>query len=641
MSVSPVPQMRPVKTLAPEVARKIAAGEVIDRPAAVLREFLDNAVDAGADRITAEIEEGGTALIRVSDNGCGMTKEDLLECAKPHATSKIVSDTDLATLSTLGFRGEALCSVAAVSRLQISTGRNGCAWSLETSPDGTQTLNPAAVADGTIAACKGLFENFPARRRFLKRAQAEAALCRQIFIEKAMPFPQRAFRFISDGKIRMDLSAGQSLAQRFCTALDMAQQASLFYEVRSKSPDIGTENSEKSEWRFTVVLGETGIHRSDRKLMYVFVNGRRVQEYALLQAMDYGAQGYFPNGTHPAACLFLDIDPALADFNIHPAKKEVRFKDIAPIHRALSAAVRNFYRDLTVRSLVHTEKGTDDFQLHFDDHREEQAKAHESILEATQAKIFTSPAVSAFAPSTPEVTGTDTNIACRTDKPEMPSAPYTYPRYASTSFTDSEKISDYGETGEAHLRYEKSAKANGAFTYLGTALGVFLIAEKNNELYLVDQHAGHERILFNRFLESAGQKQMLLVPLVIETPSVEDDRYLETLLPELEKAGFLLKNCGDGRWEVFSVPVKWQGNERDLQSDLLDKHFAPNEIIRSLAATSSCRAAVKDGHILDRQSATELLENIFALPDPHCPHGRPIWTVISKEQLFSAVRRTE
>ena len=176
MSVSPVPQMRPVKTLAPEVARKIAAGEVIDRPAAVLREFLDNAVDARADRITAEIEEGGTALIRVSDNGCGMTKEDLLECAKPHATSKIVSDTDLATLSTLGFRGEALCSVAAVSRLQISTGRNGCAWSLETSPDGTQTLNPAAVADGTIAACKGLFENFPARRRFLKRAQAEAAL---------------------------------------------------------------------------------------------------------------------------------------------------------------------------------------------------------------------------------------------------------------------------------------------------------------------------------------------------------------------------------------------------------------------------------------------------------------------------------
>ena len=303
--------------------------------------------------------------------------------------------------------------------------------------------------------------------------------------------------------------------------------------------------------------------------------------------------------------------------------------------------MRNFYRDLTVRSLVHTEKGTDDFQLHFDDNREEQAKAHESILEATQAKIFMSPAVSAFASSTPEVTGTDTNIACRTDKPEVPSAPYTYPRYASTSFTDSEKISDYGETGEAHLRYEKSAKAKGAFTYLGTALGVCLIAEKNNELYLVDQHAGHERILFNRFLESAGQKQMLLVPLVIETPSAEDDRYLETLLPELEKAGFLLKNCGDGRWEVFSVPVKWQGNERDLQSDLLDKRFAPNEIIRSLAATSSCRAAVKDGHILDRQSATELLENIFALPDPHCPHGRPIWTVISKEQLFSAVRRTE
>ena len=172
-------------------------------------------------------------------------------------------------------------------------------------------------------------------------------------------------------------------------------------------------------------------------------------------------------------------------------------------------------------------------------------------------------------------------------------------------------------------------------------MGVFLIAEKDGDLYLVDQHAGHERLLFERFLETAGEKQALLVPLVIETAIEDDDRYLESLVPALHKAGFTIKNCGSGRWEVESVPVKWHGTERDLQKDLLDKRIAPDEIIRSIAATSSCRAAVKDGHVLDPLTAQRLLFDIFNLKDPHCPHGRPIWTKITKEELFRAVRRTE
>lgn len=685
---------RPVKQLAPDVARKIAAGEVIDRPAAVLREFLDNAVDAGADRITAELEAGGISLIAVTDNGCGMTKDDLETCARPHATSKIVSDTDLESLSTLGFRGEALASVAAVSRLEVTSSRNGEAWKM--SIEGTERhIEPASFPQGTRVICRGLFDNFPARHRFLKRPQAENLLCKQIFIEKSLPFPERAFRLLSDGKIRLDLPAGQSLSRRFCAALEMGEKEALFYEIHSQ-PDadgntdtqtaktvstdgtVGSEN--KAAFSFSIVLGETSVYRNDRKLMYVFVNGRRVQEYALLQAMDYGAEAYFPNGTHPAACLFLTIDSSLVDFNIHPAKKEVRFKDIGPVHRSISSAVRNFYKNLAVSSLVkeaeldtseaglsntaHSKAGSETVELfnsygEYGNYAAEKSAytngiSHSAYTERDSGSSF-SPDYSGHNGSykSPDAGSYRNLYNAAFSRAEQKLYEKQNRAYAEANTgIASERIAERTEDNpidrtdnimlgaDAIDNKADTDRAGSGIRYAGTALGVFLIAEKDDDLYLVDQHAGHERILFDRFMESAGQKQALLIPLVIETPSSDDDAYLESLVPELEKAGFTLHNCGGGRWEVESVPIKWQGTERDLQKDLLDKRTAPAELIRSLAATSSCRAAVKDGHILDPETAERLLYDIFALKDPHCPHGRPVWTKISKEDLFRAVRRT-
>ena len=639
---------RPVKTLMPEVARKIAAGEVIDRPCAVLREFLDNAVDSGASRITAETESGGTSLIRVADNGCGMTKEDVELCALPHATSKIVSDGDLEHLTTLGFRGEALASIAAVSRLEITACRNGQAWHLETGPDNKQFISPASLPAGTVAVCRGLFENFPARHRFLKRAQAETALCKQVFIDKSLPFPDRAFRLVCDSKIRFDFPAGQTPVQRFCSALEMNENLPLFYEIRSHGGKNSAEHSADAEkpaennvpqgagtagvfpappaWSFSIILGESSMYRSDRKLMYVFVNGRRVQEYALLQAIDYGAEGYFPNGTHPIACLFLNIDSSLVDFNIHPAKKEVRFKDIAPIHHDISSAVRNFYRNLSVHALSRENvneaavgRNTALYGDFFNDGFFGSGKACERE-HASDYADYAGSANGARSLAAAAFFNVDRRTQNRSGDGENAA-------YDTAEVTDSAESA--GTSAANNLRF------------IGSALGVFLIAEKDGDLYLVDQHAGHERLLFERFLETAGEKQALLVPLVIETASEDDDRYLETLVPSLHKAGFTMKNCGSGRWEIESVPIKWHGTERDLQKDLLDKRIAPDEIIRSIAATSSCRAAVKDGHVLDPLTAQRLLFDIFNLKDPHCPHGRPIWTKITKEELFRAVRRTE
>ncbi len=635
-------EFRPVKTLVPEVARKIAAGEVIDRPCAVLREFLDNAVDAGASRITAEIESGGTSLIRVADNGCGMTKEDVELCALPHATSKIVSDGDLEHLTTLGFRGEALASIAAVSRLEITACRDGQAWHLETGPDNKQFISPASLPAGTVAVCRGLFENFPARHRFLKRAQAETALCKQVFIDKSLPFPDRAFRLVCDSKIRFDFPAGQTPVQRFCSALEMNENLPLFYEIRSHDGKSAAEKPAENNvpqgagaaavspappaWSFSIILGESGMYRSDRKLMYVFVNGRRVQEYALLQAIDYGAEGYFPNGTHPIACLFLNIDSSLVDFNIHPAKKEVRFKDIAPIHHGISSAVRNFYRDLSIHALS----------------RENVNEAAVGRNTALYGDFFND----GFFGS-----GKACEREHASDYADYAGSANGARSLAAAAFFNVDRRTQNRSGDRENAAYDTAEVANSAesagtsaannLRFIGSALGVFLIAEKDDDLYLVDQHAGHERLLFERFLETAGEKQALLVPLVIETASEDDDRYLESLVPSLHKAGFTMKNCGSGRWEVESVPIKWRGTERDLQKDLLDKRIAPDEIIRSIAATSSCRAAVKDGHVLDPLTAQRLLFDIFNLKDPHCPHGRPIWTKITKEELFRAVRRTE
>ena len=662
-------QFRPVKTLVPEVARKIAAGEVIDRPCAVLREFLDNAVDAGASRITAEIESGGTSLIRVADNGCGMTKEDVELCALPHATSKIVSDGDLERLTTLGFRGEALASIAAVSRLEITACRDGQAWHLETGPDGRQFITPASLPAGTVAVCRGLFENFPARHRFLKRAQAETALCKQVFIDKSLPFPDRAFRLICDSKIRFDFPAGQTPVQRFCSALEMNENLPLFYEIRSHGGKNSAENRAAKNapqgagaaavftappaWSFSIILGESGMYRSDRKLMYVFVNGRRVQEYGLLQAIDYGAEGYFPNGTHPIACLFLNIDSSLVDFNIHPAKKEVRFKDIGPVHHDISSAVRNFYRDLSVHALSRENVNEAAVKMSSDPMRFSKSSG------ATRTEPRNSALYGDFFNDGFFGSGKAGEREHASDYADYSGLATGERNYAAATFFNADRRTQIGgkagenaayETAEIAGLVDRSGMENTAnagtsaannLRFIGSALGVFLIAEKDGDLYLVDQHAGHERLLFERFLETAGEKQALLVPLVIETASEDDDRYLESLVPSLHKAGFTMKNCGSGRWEVESVPIKWHGTERDLQKDLLDKRIAPDEIIRSIAATSSCRAAVKDGHVLDPLTAERLLFDIFNLKDPHCPHGRPIWTKITKEELFRAVRRTE
>ncbi len=634
-------EKNPVRTLNAEVARKIAAGEVIDRPNAIVRELMDNAIDSGANFITVEISGGGIEKIRIVDNGCGMTKQDLQNCARPHATSKISTETDLLKLSTLGFRGEALASIAAVARLSIISG----GWKMNASITEDHILTPTAQIQGTIVQSEGLFENFPARRQFLKRAATEGIMCKNTFIEKAMARPDIGFRFICDGETKLDLPKNQSVKERFLAANSYREEAALFYEFSSRSASCYKEN--RPEWSFTVVIGEPAVARTNKKDIFIYTNGRKIQEYSLVQAVEYGGQGFFPNGTFPVATVFIEINPESVDFNIHPAKKEARFSDISDLHHGLSSTIRSFFQTYT-RSNFEQNRSTDDIntdivELDFND-MQTVAPTQTTAQTSTQTPAITkaqNPS-SSLNPSPRQYSGQSHIEYKQTTTPSMSMSDFRS-KYL-TGRTSTPSVEKLAEEALQEAAPEKSpAPTNSRPTnirFIGSALGTFLIAEKDNCLFIIDQHAAHERILFDKIMASQGKSQPLLIPYKIKTESKSQDKQLEKIQERLTQIGFTTEKKEDGYWEITTVPERWTSTEYDLRNLIFVKNVEPEQIIRSIAAMTACHAAVKDGYILDDDTAAKLVEQAFQLEDPHCPHGRPIYTVISRQKLFELVKRT-
>lgn len=634
-------EQKRVRLLDAEVARKIAAGEVIDRPNAIIRELMDNAVDSGATKIDVEIEGGGIEKIRVVDNGCGMSKEDLMQCARPHATSKISTETDLLHLSTLGFRGEALSSMAAVSRLEIISGGN----KMNASVTEDHLITPTSKTEGTIVQTKGLFENFPARRQFLKRPASEGIMCRGTFEEKVLPRPDIAFTFTSEGEEKLNLPAGQTLKERFVQVNQYFENEELFYDITVEKPS--------DKFSFTLIIGEPSVTRSSRKDISIYVNGRKIQEYSLIQAIVYGTQGYFPNGSFPVACLFVQIDSSLVDFNIHPAKREARFKDINSLHHEVSTATRNFFRQYTVKTMLAENEAPA-----MDNSSIAQLAFNTDISETNKISAFETPdlyfeeknsVVSKYTIKSPA----DTSVSYVDVKRSFGNFSSSSPSGNRTKFFGESSPLSKEPRGNfmPEVSYkpnfipDNSAKSNiekeeDGFHFVGCTMGTFLIAEKNGILYIIDQHAAHERMLYDRLMAEAKEKQNLLVPYTIQTDSEADDKYIEAIKDKLKETGFECKNCGNGRWEFSTVPARWKGKEEDLKKDVLDRRVNPADIMNSVIASTACRTAVMDGTVLDNQTAAEIARGALELPDPHCPHGRPVFTTITRTQLFSLVKRT-
>jgi len=598
--------MNNIKVLPPGEARRIAAGEVIDRPAALVREFLDNAIDAGAANIELSIEEGGCKKVEVTDDGEGMSRENLELCAHTHATSKIRCLDDLDTSLTLGFRGEALAAASAVARLEIITSTDGRqAYHLDTGPGENHppVIEQTRRTKGTTVRALNLFESIPARKRFLKREGSEATLCRQIFIDKALAFNEINFRYSQDGKLKDFLPAVPSKKERFAAALQI--EKNFLHEINV----IGEGFSA------TVVIGASDLYRNDRRQLFVFANGRRVQDFSLIQAMEYGTQGWFPNGTHPVGAVFVNIEPSLADFNIHPAKREVRFRDPGAIHHAVSGTIKAFFHNLYLKNsrkdlpdhsrVVRCETqseymGKDSRRGAEDLHREFSRRGAEKKKEREFNFIYNNPGI-------------------------------------KRSFEDYKKIINNGSVKLRDLR-ENSFVNDSSPRYAGRVFGLFILIEWGDKLYIIDQHAAHERILYNKFLAEPISKQELLAPIPFTTESNEEDAFLEAKREELSRLGIEIEKDGNG-WRIEALPAAWRLGDAATVKEILSLRMAGENMAERWAATLCCRAAIKDGDYPDDETAFALGKEALELPEPRCPHGRPVWTEISKEALYKAVRR--
>jgi DNA mismatch repair protein MutL len=576
-----------IKRLPPELARKIAAGEVIERPASVVRELMENSVDSGAGAVSVSISSGGIESIRVSDDGCGIARADMEVIALPHATSKIASEDDLLHIGSLGFRGEALSSMAAVADLEIlsaASGEPGCKYSSR--PGRRPTVEPAPSKRGTTVSVERLFDSFPARKRFLKRPATETTLVTQTFIDRALPRPDLEFRLSVDAKPRLLLPASSQKA-RVLSAYSFDEPESLFFEAKGKSGDFS----------YVAVLGGPSIKRPDRRHIQCFVNGRRVQDFSLQKSIEAGFSGILPGGALPVAFLFLKLDPSLVDFNIHPAKKELRFRDPAQVQSGIVRALRSALSGLPGLGAAPSPEGVANPGFDFD---------------ASEA----SPAYGSRGASFPSSSPGSSFLSRDRSAPGL------------------SELRALAETRPEPL----SASQAAPFTLIGRCMELFILFERSGELYILDQHAAHERLIFDALQSKPPRRQELLVPFVFETESRSDDQFLRSHADELKDSGYVFEESGEKTWSLVAHP---EGMKAPLQATVEEilSHRGASDLRRSLNATTACRSAVKDGDPLSESGMRELVERALALPEPRCPHGRPVWTRLSREELYRRVMR--
>jgi DNA mismatch repair protein MutL len=456
---------------------------------------------------------------------------------------------------------------------------------------------------GTIVTLKEIFASFPARRKFLKRASAEAASCRQVFIDKALPFPAVAFRLSSGGKTTLALQPAD-LAGRVLQAAAPDMNPGLFRELTASGQGC----------RIRLVAGLPAVYRTDRRHLQVFVNGRRVQEYGITQAMEYAYRGALPGGTWPFAYAFVDVDPDLADFNIHPAKKEVRLARLDEIRGAIIRALKD-YLGTSAQSSAN-------------------AIAMTGKSPSQNPGLFTTPYHYDAPAAQTDWSGVAEAVALARSRGGQEQKPGTDGNGPWRPVSGEPGIGAPDAGGEGSWRHGASRNIR----YLGQALGVFLVYEDGDELVLLDQHAAHERLIFNQLQSGRVASQELLVPVVYEPESEAEDEYLARNAQALAEAGFRLTR-DSGTWLLEATPAILPSSRTGELFSLIRSRPDPAELYREAMATVACHAAVRDGEELDRNGALGLIKQAMELPDPHCPHGRPIWFRMSRTEAYKAVRR--
>ncbi len=601
-----------IKSLDSTLRARIAAGEVIERPQSVARELIDNAIDAGADEITLSIRGGGIDMLTLIDNGKGISREDLPLAVTQYATSKIEKLDDLYHLSSMGFRGEALHSVAAVSKLTIASSWKGeQPWTYVVDNTKEVSLTQQGPEKGTIVTVENLFSEIPARRSFLKRPASEGTLCRNVLLSKAMPFENIHFTFIQDGAIRTDLPKRVSLFDRvldiFCEEENFNRKEFTYME------------KDFSDFRIRIVTSLAGIHRSDRSRIKIYVNNRAVDEFSLVQAVCYGYGEILPGGCFPYTALFIDDNPELVDFNIHPAKKEVKLRNKAAIHHEIHSMISRFLpRQIPSLSARHN---GDEGQPYLVPDAAEIKTSFISQQHALDSVRYDNIAHQAHASDTVS------------EKP----ADNAWLEKARKLFREKDAGKPYEKSAVRTDEFWKPEKKS--FHYIGQAFRLFLICEMDGSLYLVDQHAAHERILFNELREQKDVQQ-LLIPMDFEVDS-DVDAFLCENAYIYTQYGISIAQKDEKLWTLTSIPHSARENEKRIVSYIQSAMGSEEEIEAGLYAIVACKAAVKAGDIIDEYTANAILEKVFEMEDPVCPHGRTFVIRLTEAELREMVGRTK
>lgn len=602
-------EMGRIALLPDEVASQVAAGEVVERPASVVKELVENGLDAGATRIEIAIARGGSSLVRVVDNGFGMDRDDALLSLERHATSKIRTGDDLANIHTLGFRGEALPSIASVSRFRLATRPADAIEGTEILVNGGKmdTVRACGEAPGTLVEAKHLFYNLPARRKFLRTENTEASHVQHQLMLQALGHPEVGFVLVRDQALIFQLPPTRSLATRIS---DLRGE-----EIMKQLIEI--EPTTVAGISIRGFLGKAGISRSTRAEQIIFVNGRAVDNLTIQHALREGYHTALMKGQYPLVFLFLDLDPADVDVNVHPAKREVRFRNPDTVRHALAE---------TVRKTLDSDRG------------------HWSQAFVSPRSVPSPEAGEPVAPLVPLVE----QFALRKDWHEFPSAPQKLERTSQPGIHASATISPVpNETKAAPVATfspeGKEAPAS-EFRVLGVLGKLYILMENGEGMVLVDQHAAHERILFERLrreTETAGVPcQRLLIPIVLRLPPKDYD-WLLLNAPSLQKMGFSVEAFGELTLKIDGIPQFLRMEDpantiRQLVDELrsLTSNTSRLRLGEDVIAKTVCRYAVKANDHLHSAEIGQLVQDLLACELPYCcPHGRPTMIQIGYSEL--------
>ncbi len=658
--------MNRIRLLPEQVANQIAAGEVIERPASVVKELVENALDAQAARVTVEVQAGGRSLVRVVDDGCGMSRDDALLCLERHATSKIRRAEDLAAIATMGFRGEALPSIASVSRFTLTTREKAA-----DSPEGTQIVisggkivevKAAGAAPGTSVEVRQLFFNLPARRKFLRTEETESAHIQHYLMLAALGYPEVAFTFRREGRlvwqlppVRTGTDAASRLAalrerlralyggeQKLLT-VDYCAEFQSPEEPDAEAPQPSTFNPQPATrlrlWGF---IGAPGVSRSTREDQHLFVNRRPVENRGLNFALLEGYHTALMKGRYPVACLFLEMDPAGVDVNIHPAKREVKFHREADVRRLVAQAVRQ------ALLAFHTGKpepaGAKVAAQGTSAPEQPAPPVEQSALPNFPAALKPVPAQprppAAQQPSLRMGFGPAPLPAA---PPPGPSAPI--PEPPATDATHSTPLTPPPS--------EPVPLLNVPLRLVGVIGRLYVVLESDRGLVLLDQHAAHERILFEQMLarlerHDQAPSQRLLLPETVEL-SARDATFLREQLPALTRLGVGLSEFGERTFLLDALPPLVKAPDaRRFVIELVDELKAAGRELNALrlgehtVAKTVCRHAVKAHDPLAGRELENLIADLRHCAMPYtCPHGRPTLIEMNFRELEKKFGRTQ